>query len=241
MSMTKNNAQWVVKKTADDVALFARDAICQAAQQAIRDSGSFKIVLAGGTTPRQVYSLLEKEDCDWQNWHLYLGDERCLPPNDAERNSYMVQHSLLDGANIPEENIHFIPAELGARQAATTYGKVIDAAIPFDMVLLGMGEDGHTASLFPGQSHDTSESVHAVFDAPKLPLERVSLSSSSLSENKHLLIIVTGSTKHHSVLKWQKGKMGEGAEDGENLPVAQIGSRGNAVILLDNPAWSRKG
>ncbi|MCK5725797.1 MAG: 6-phosphogluconolactonase [Thiotrichaceae bacterium] len=227
MKINKNNVQ--VKKTAEEVALFARDYILDAAQEAIRKVGVFKIVLAGGTTPEQVYGLLALESCDWQHWHFYLGDERCLPLHDVERNSEMVRRILLDKKVILEENIHFISAELGAKKAAIDYEKVIKSVLPFDMVLLGMGEDGHTASLFPNHQHSNNEYVHAVFDAPKPPSERVSLSVDALSQNRHLLIMVTGAGKHDAVTQWQKGK---------NLPVSQISSNGEVHLLLDSLAWS---
>ncbi len=92
----RDQTDWIVKPNATDVAVFARDKIINAAQQAIAQHGVFKLVLAGGTTPAQVYQLLAKEMCDWQHWQLYLGDERCLPVDDVERNSQMVQRTWLD-------------------------------------------------------------------------------------------------------------------------------------------------
>jgi 6-phosphogluconolactonase len=230
-----NAVTWIIKETADDVALLACESIVSAAQQAIENTGTFRVVLAGGTTPKKIYALLARESCDWQHWHIYLGDERCLPVDDPERNSKMIHDTFLTHIKIPEENIHFIPAELGAKKAALPYVSVIDSAFPFDMVLLGMGEDGHTASLFPAHMqnrvHNPEELVHAVFNAPKPPSERVSLSVRSLSECKHLFIIVTGLTKQDSVIRWREG---------ENLPIAQIGSIENTNILLDRAAWSGK-
>jgi len=229
-------SDWIIKSTADEVALLARDIIIEAANTAIDRRGVFKIVLAGGTTPEKVYSLLAegsrgKQSCDWKNWHLYLGDERCLSIDDPQRNSQMVKRTLLDKVEIPSGNVHFIAAELGAKEAASSYQKTIEQALPFDMVILGMGEDGHTASLFPGHRHRADELVHAVYDAPKPPPERVSLSARALSENENLLIIVTGSSKCESVKKWYEG---------EDLPIAAISTAGRANILLDRGAWSKK-
>jgi len=220
---------WIVKETAQEVAETVRDNILQIAKQAIYEKGLFKIVLAGGTTPEQVYSLLATESCDWQNWHVYLGDERCLELDNPERNSQMIQRTLLSKVDIPPSNIHFIPAELGAKEAAIAYEPEIEKAIPFDIVLLGMGEDGHTASLFPGHEHHADELVHAVYDAPKSPPERVSLSVNALSQNHHLFILVTGASKKDSVKKWRNAK---------EFPVAQITSLGISNILLDKEAFS---
>lgn len=227
-SEKQHSANWQVFETADEVAAASRDLMMQAAQHAIKKNGVFKIVLAGGTTPENVYRLLAKEPCEWQYWHFYLGDERCLPEDHAERNSQMALQTLLSKIEIPEENIHFIPAEKGAQQAAKEYSNIVKSALPFDMVLLGMGEDGHTASLFPGHKHNENELVHAVYNAPKPPPERVSLSRKALSQNRHLLILVTGESKRHSVSRWKKG---------ENLPVSSIRSLNKMDILLDSKAY----
>ena len=222
---------WRVKETAKEVAETARDLILQAGKDAIQQNGIFKIVLAGGTTPENVYRLLAKEPCDWQYWHFYLGDERCLPEDHAERNSQMAQQTLLNEIEVSKDNIHFIPAENGAEKASVDYASVIEKVLPFDMVLLGMGEDGHTASLFPGHQHSTNALVHPVYNAPKPPPERVSLSQKALSQNHHLIIMVTGASKQGSVKKWRMG---------DKLPVSSIGSLGEqlgkVIILLDKQA-----
>lgn len=229
--MKQRPKNWIAKETAVHVAETALELILKAAKEAIQKNGLFKIVLAGGTTPENVYRLLAKESCDWQHWHFYLGDERCLPEDHAERNSQMAQQTLLNKITIPKENIYFIPAERGAEQASKDYEPVIKSALPFDMVLLGMGEDGHTASLFPGHQHSENELVHAIYNAPKPPPERVSLSQKALSQNHHLIIMVTGASKQESVEKWRMG---------EKLPVSSITSLreqlSKAVILLDNSA-----
>ncbi len=220
----ENMNHWHVKPTPEDVALAARDSIIDAAHEAIHTHGLFKLVLAGGTTPERVYSLLAKESCHWEQWQLYLGDERCLPINDPERNSQIIQRTLLDKIDFPKQNIHFISAELGAIKAATKYEQIINLALPFDLVILGMGEDGHTASLFPDHQHIESERVHAVFNAPKPPTDRVSMSITALSQNRTLLRLITGANKKDSVEQWRKGK---------DLPIAAITTLGNEITLLD--------
>lgn len=229
MQERQNNKQWIVLTTANEVALAVRNEIMQAAQTSIDDHGEFRIVLAGGTTPEKVYHLLAAEQCDWQHWHIYLGDERCLAVGDPERNSEMIKRTLLDEVAIPAENIHFISTEQGAETAADLYSEIIRTALPFDVVMLGMGEDGHTASLFPHQQHNKNERVHAVYDAPKPPAERVSLSVDSLSNNHYLLIMITGQGKQYAVRQWQQGNI---------LPVTKIGSLAqNAIkIFVDRAA-----
>ena len=221
---------WQLKESAQEVAKTACQIIVSTAKKAIEKQGEFKIVLAGGTTPKQVYSLLSKENCDWQKWQLYLGDERCYPADHPDRNSQMIEQTFLSKVSIPKENIHFISAEKGAKEAANIYNKLIKNSVPFDLVLLGMGEDGHTASLFPKNSKQdlNDEYVSAVLNAPKAPPERVTLTSKALSSTACLLIMVTGTSKHQAVRKWQ---------DGEHLPVSKISAQ-TKIILLDKDALS---
>lgn len=180
----------------------------QYAQEAILQRGRFDLVLAGGTTPQAIYRECRHIATDWSCWHLYFGDERCLPPEHPERNSRMALDAWLAHVPIPANQIHAIPAELGATAAAQAYGDALQAVGDFDFVLLGLGEDGHTASLFPGHSWgDTDESpdVLAVFDAPKPPPERVSLSARRLSSARKVAFVVTGQGKRDAVAAWRAG------------------------------------
>jgi len=138
------------------------DAIAKSANEAIAARGRFSIVLAGGNTPRAVYRLLRDLDkssyVDWANWHIYHGDERCLLPEHEDRNSLMVDQVWLNYVPIPKNQIHHIQGGLGPVAGAKAYAATLANEPTFDLVLLGLGEDGHTASLFPG---------HAV--APDIP------------------------------------------------------------------------
>ena len=116
-----------------------------------------------------------------------------------------------------------IPTELGAEQAAAEYRARIDKAQPFDMVLLGMGEDGHTASLFPGH-HWPQASVFAVTDSPKPPRERVTLSVAALQNCRSMLVLVTGTNKAGAVQKWRNGA---------DLPVARVGDVEHSLVLIE--------
>ena len=220
-------SNWHLFDDPQSVAHAAAWRIVIAADRTIRLRGCFSMVLAGGGTPEITYRLLVDADTDWSKWRIYFGDERCLPVDDAERNSVMASAAWLDHVTIPDENIHIIPAEQGAAAGASAYSSVVADAVPFDMVLLGMGEDGHTASLFPGQIHSDSELVHAVYDAPKPPPDRISLSRNALSDCRELLILVTGSGKHQAVSRWKQWA---------NLPIANIGAHNAVDILLDKDA-----
>ena len=202
--------------------------ILDAARDAIEAHGVFRIVLAGGGTPQKTYQLLAGHDADWPRWEVYLGDERCLPPDDVERNSAMISRAWLDQGQIPAQQIHWIPAERGAQAAAAAYEGVIRAAaLPFDVVLLGMGEDGHTASLFPGHTHDPERLVVPVFQAPKPPAERVSLSYTALGQCRSLLLMVTGAAKGPALQAWRSGAA---------LPVSRLRCASGIDVLMDEAA-----
>jgi len=223
-----NELAWVRFNSAEAVAQAACQRILKIAREAITARGRFRLVLAGGTTPEQTYRLLAEAKADWLCWHIYFGDERCLPSTDPERNSRMAERVWIGRVEIPPSQIHPIPVELGSEQAAANYSQLISSAQPFDLVLLGMGEDGHTASLFPGHHHSTNAAVIAVHDAPKSPSERVSLSAVTLGNCHHLLYLITGAGKQQAVAAWRKG---------EPLPINQIQPMGSAEILIDTAAW----
>ena len=221
------STRWHLFDDPDAVAEHAAQRILQSAARAITERNLFRIVLAGGRTPEAAYRLLVGADTDWSRWAIYFGDERCLPVDDVERNSIMAARALFDSVAIPAANIHPIPAERGAEAAAGEYESVVRAAIPFDLVLLGIGEDGHTASLFPGQQHPAEQLVHAVHNAPKPPPDRVSLSARALSEAHEVLILATGAGKQTAIRAWQAG---------ESLPVAGIGGPAPVDVFLDRAA-----
>lgn len=214
----------------DDAAHVA-DAVCRqilvSAQAAINDRGCFKIVLAGGSTPAKIYQQLASADTDWSRWFFYYGDERCLPADDSERNSIMAEQMLLGQVAIPPSNIFTMPTELGAEQAASLYRPIVDEAGEFDLVLLGMGEDGHTASLFPGHENDPNETVHAIYQSPKPPSDRISLSAGTLAHTRQLIFIITGAGKREPVQQWRQGVV---------LPVATISPAAGVDIYIDSAA-----
>ncbi len=220
--------EWTLLKDAEAVAQAASERIQHAADTAIQQHGCFRLVLAGGSTPKRAYELLASSDSQWQYWHLYFGDERCLPVEHPDRNSRMVHDSLSGKVPIPAAQIHPIRAELGAEAAARDYQKLLQGALPFQMVLLGLGEDGHTASLFPGQQHLTDELTVPVHDAPKPPPDRVSLSAKALADTENLLFLVTGEGKRDAVRRWRAN---------ESIPANTISTKGRVEVLIDQAAW----
>jgi 6-phosphogluconolactonase len=227
--MKKQAVNWKVFKSTKELCDAACKAVLEAAKAAIAERGSFLIVLAGGTTPRDVYQNLRNADTDWSKWHIYFGDERCLPSAHADRNSRMVDESLLQHVPIPHNQIHAIPGELGPEQAAQAYSRTLGDVGEFDLVLLGVGEDAHTASLFPGQAWDSLSHAPAVavYGAPKPPPERVSLSASRLSSARRVIFFVTGAGKREAVQLWRNGI---------DLPVAAIIPASGVEVYMDAAA-----
>jgi len=224
----QNKQRWHYLETAEQVAEAASRQILAAAEQAILERGRFKLVLAGGNTPEKVYKLLAASKADWSKWYIYYGDERCLPADHSDRNSLLAERALLDKVSIPVEQIFTIPAERGPEAAAEQYRQTVADALPFDMVLLGMGEDGHTASLFPGHLHNPDELTHAVHNSPKPPPERVSISARGLSDTRELIFLITGANKQEPVKNWRLG---------HDLPVAAIKPENAVDIYIDSDAY----
>jgi 6-phosphogluconolactonase len=214
-------------ESATQVAAEAAARILASADEAIRARGRFRVVLAGGTTPLAAYRLLAGAAADWPAWEVWFGDERCLPPGDPERNSLAADLALLGRVPIPRSQVHLMAAELGAEAAATAYQALVQAALPFDLVLLGMGEDGHTASLFPGHSVPHGVLAMPVHGAPKPPPDRVSLTPQALTSAREVLILVTGAGKRQALDAWRAGA---------DLPVARVAALGRTMVLLDRAA-----
>ncbi len=219
--------RWHVLEDPAAVAAEACRRILAAAGRAVAERGQFRMVLAGGRTPEAAYRLLAASHGNWPAWEIFFGDERCLPVDDEGRNSVAAGRILLGKVPLRPELIHVIPAELGAVEAARRYAILVNGALPFDLVLLGLGEDGHTASLFPGHRHPEEELVHPVFAAPKPPAERVTLSTGALSRSRQVLVLVTGREKRAAVAAWKNGA---------DLPIARIRPPSPVEVLLDREA-----
>lgn len=192
---------------ADAVADAVVTAVVNAATDAITQRGVFHLALAGGTTPKACYQRLRSTNIPWKHVHIWFGDERCLASGDLERNDVMADQTLLNHVPIPSHQIHRIQAEQGAEQAAKQYETCL-ATIPcLDVVLLGMGEDGHTASLFPHHPALQDERlVIPVFHAPKAPSSRVSLGYHALRAARQRIIIVTGEGKRDAYERVCRGE-----------------------------------
>jgi len=202
------DTRWHLATNMDEWLVQALAWVRRAEAAALARHDRFDIVLAGGGTPRLLYQALAQEPHAWEKWRIWLGDERCLPPTDPERNSLMARASLAVGSLLTDAQLQAIPAELGPVAAAQAYGQRLAGVGAFDLVLLGLGEDGHTASLFPGHDWGTDDDAAdalPVFNAPKPPPERVSLSAQRLGKAEQVLFLVTGAGKREAVSRWQAG------------------------------------
>lgn len=203
--MMLSNTRWHTFDSQEDINQAAVKRILQAADEAIAKHGSFLIVLAGGSTPKSVYQLLSKQQADWAKWHIYHNDDRCLSVDHVDRNSKMARDAWLNHVAIPQDQIHDIPAELGNIEGAKAYAETLKGVRAFDLVILGLGEDGHTASLFPNQAVDNSADAVPVFNAPKPPADRVTISQNRLNHSQQALFLVTGKGKQEAVDNWRNG------------------------------------
>ena len=230
--MTEDRVRFQQYASATDVAVAAAGLILTASARAIDARGRFNLVLAGGRTPIAAYTRLVGAPADWGRWYCFFGDERCLSRDDPERNSQAATRAWFDRVAIPASHLFPIAAELGPAAAAAAYQAILAAHLPFDLVLLGMGEDGHTASLFPGQAIPDGPLAMPVTQAPKPPPERVSMTPKALAATREMLILVTGRDKAPALAAWRAG---------HDLPVARVAAMGSALVLLDRDVAGEDG
>lgn len=193
-----------VFQSPQDLARGLADAFVSSAQDAIEKRGSFAVALAGGTTPKAAYALLGGEPYSsrvgWPRVQIFFGDERCVPPGDADSNYNMARTAFLSSVAIPPDNVHRIRGEDDPSEAAAGYAETLIAFLGddprFDLIVLGMGPDGHTASLFPGSDPRTDEAqlVRAVW-VEKMQTHRITLTPAVINRARRVIIATEGSAK----------------------------------------------
>jgi 6-phosphogluconolactonase len=203
------------------------------AAESMQEKGSFAVALAGGSTPKALYELLAAEyrdTVDWKKVHAFFGDERTVPPDHEGSNYRMAQHALL--SRVPIGSVHRMRGELEPREAATLYEEELETffggAPRFDLVLLGIGEDGHTASLFPGTPADRWTVENPV---DKLDSVRLTLTVPVLNAAKKILFLVAGEGKARAL----KEILG-GDADPHEYPAKLIRPKGRTVWMVDRAA-----
>ena len=217
-------------------------------EQAINERGVFHVALAGGSTPRSLYLRLSQTNIlheqYWEKIHIYFGDERCVPQNHPDSNYQMAMVSLLSKVGIPASNIHPMnDPGLTADQNATQYASLLEENLPktpnghpvFDMILLGMGDDGHTASLFPDTDilNETTKSVAAQF-VKKLAVWRISLTFPTINAARHVAMLIVGDAKA-SVLA-DISRLSQNSENACRYPVQFVMPHGELNWYLDKAA-----
>ncbi|HEX6249962.1 MAG TPA: 6-phosphogluconolactonase [Gemmatimonadaceae bacterium] len=234
----------------------AAERMAAAALTAVGERGRFLLVLAGGSTPRGAYAMLAAaygESIDWGRVHVFWGDERCVAPDHPVSNYRMAAESLLRRVDLPDANVHRIRGEEPAETAAATYDRELAdffrAATPadigsestFDLVLLGIGEDGHTASLFPDSPALAATGWAAPAQAPESAevVERVTLTVPAINSARECLFLVAGAAKRHVIQQLLASPAI--ADDGASspLPAARVHPRGQSLWFLDAAAAAR--
>ena len=196
--------EFTVLETAEDVAESAAAEIAEAL-----DEGARTLTLAGGTTPMRCYELLAQADVRWGRVTILFGDERCVPPDHPDSNFRAARMALFD--KVSPASVHRIPAELGPDEGAELYSRVVATLAPLDVVILGVGEDGHTASLFPGHPEvQASGWAVGVRNSPKPPPDRVSLTLPAIRGARKVLVLATGAGKADAVALAKQGKVPSG-------------------------------
>jgi 6-phosphogluconolactonase len=231
----------------------AAERIATLAADAIERHGRFDWVLSGGSTPERLYALLASPEwarrIDWERVAFFFGDERCVPPDDPQSNYRMARASLLEPLGVRAEQVHRMRGELGAAAAAEDYRAVLERTVlerlpgpgagelpVFDLVLLGLGGDGHTASLFPGTAALHERSRWVVESHPQGLVPRVTLTFPVLDAARQVLFLVSGADKARAVREVLHGS------PGVTLPAARVRAHaGDAQWLLDTAAASELG
>lgn len=240
MDASTTEIEIAILPDADAVALATANIV---AASSLAASDEFSIALAGGVTPRRLYEMLAAEPflsgIPWDTWNVWWGDERCVSPTDEMSNYALAAESLLSKVPIRAERVHRIHGEIGAQAAALAYenelGDHFDSEMPqFDLILLGMGEDGHTASLFPGtQALQEAQLSVVPVAAPWPPHDRVTLSLPVINAARRVVFIVVGREKAHAL----RMVIASDQEDAQQPPAALVRPvSGPAQFVVDEAA-----
>jgi 6-phosphogluconolactonase len=236
-----------VFKDGEKLSRAAAELFVDQAALAGRDRDSFLVALSGGSTPIRLFQLLAsdfRDRVDWSTVHVFWGDERCVPPEDPGSSYGQARELLLSHVPIRGENIHRIRGELGPVEASKEYALTLRKfAVPplewprFDLVYLGMGEDGHTASLFPGSPVDVTEpTLPVTVHYQDRPAERVTLTPMVFNSARTIAFVVAGKNKSHTLREVLSDMP---ARNPQLYPAQRIRPADGAIIwLVDEAAAS---
>ncbi len=212
----------------------------------LKDKTAFHVALSGGSTPKIVFDVLAEnfaDKVDWSKVHFYWGDERCVPPSDDESNYKMTVEHLFSKIDVPEANIHRILGEKDPVNEALRYANLleinldrVDEVPQFDLVILGMGDDGHTASIFPHEIDLWDSEDHCVVAThPDSGQKRVSINGKVINTSKEVAFLVTGASKAEKV-----EAVIEKTEGSDAYPASLVNPiSGNLVWFLDEEAAAK--
>ena len=235
-----------IYKDIDELINALAEVIKKASQEAIAARGQFNFVLSGGSSPRRLYELLASEPykskIDWNHTCFFFGDERFVPEIDSQRNSLMVKNVLFDPLKIEKSHIFNVDTTGSPEEAAQRYAESIDAhfqkkPIEFDFILLGLGDNAHTASLFPNTSvlEETEATIKSVF-VQEVDMCRITMTAPLINQAKHIAFLVFGKDKSEAVYRVLEGKTGLI----QKYPARLIASNDKKVQwFLDTAAASR--
>jgi len=241
--MDNNTPEIIILKSQGAVAEYAANRFVYVSKEADQKKSIIHIALSGGSTPALLFNMLTsntyKEQIYWQNIHLWWGDERAVAPDNSESNFGLAQKLLLGKIDIPPDNIHRIKGELEPDTAANQYQhemlnniSLISNVPAFDWTILGMGEDGHTASLFNTDENFYTQKLTCVTAHPQSGQKRISLSKKTLCASKYITFMVTGKNKAAKIKK-----ILEKEKTANTFPASHIRSNnGKTVWLLDEEA-----
>ncbi len=197
-----------VHATPEEAAEALAQVVCGLSADSIAARGRFTVALSGGSTPAALYRLLASpplaDAVDWSRWHVFWGDERCVPPDHPDSNYGMARRTLLDHVPIPTAQVHRMEGEDPPQQAAADYARTLAETLApddrLDLALLGIGDDGHTASLFLGTAalHERELTVAANW-VPHLDAHRITLTLPTLNRARCVTVLATGADKADAV------------------------------------------
>ncbi len=243
LKIVHNKKEIFIFRDIEDISGFIINQWSEISRRTIESRGVFTVALSGGRTPVQVYERLAelKDTLYWSKTHVFLVDERFVPLEDAESNYNMLKRTLLSRVNIPAKNIHYISTDEASPQESArkyemlmlSYFRIKDDELPrFDLILLGIGEDGHTASLFPDTpSLSKRKGLVITVSPPKtFRFERISLTLPVINNAENIIFLVTGSNKATVLRRIIK-------EGDRALPASMVQPvNGRLIFVIDEPS-----
>lgn len=220
-----------------DLEAVARAALAQLHRLLGESGGAFRIALSGGSTPKRLYQLMAADsNLPWDRIHLFWGDERCVPPDDQESNYRMTREAMLDALKLPDNHVHRWLAELEPEQAAQNYAQTLLTEFgsewpTFDLMWLGMGDDGHTASLFPGSPGLTRTDTCCVANyVEKFKTHRLTMTFPAINASRHVTLLIAGGGKAEVLPE---------VLHSDKYPSSRVHGTESTLFLLDQAAAAR--